>query len=112
MDLLKEEEMQEKIESLKSSAPNPVPVSALNKTNMALLEQQLTQQLKQYVRASFSIPSNSDYTVFLNWLFSRADVQSLQYEADMVHAVFESVPWFAEKVREKVTEFGGTFEKQ
>jgi GTP-binding protein HflX len=112
MDLLKEEEMQEKIESLKASAPNPVPVSALNKTNMSLLEQQLTQQLKQYVRASFSIPSNSDYTVFLNWLFSRADVQSLQYEADTVHAVFESVPWFAEKVREKVAELGGTFEKQ
>lgn len=112
IDLLKESEVQEKTESLKGLAPNPVPVSALNGTNMSLLEQQLALQLRQYVRATFSIPSKSEHTVFLNWLFSRADVQSLQYEADEVHVVFESVPWFAEKVREKVTELGGTFEKQ
>jgi GTP-binding protein HflX len=111
-DLLKQNELQEKIESLKNLAPNLVPVSAIDKTNMPLLEQQLIQQLKQYVRASFSIPSNSNYAVFLNWLFSRADVQNIQYEADKVYAVFESVPWFAEKVREKVFELGGTFEKQ
>jgi GTP-binding protein HflX len=111
IDLLKENEVQEKTESLKGLAPNPVPVSALNGTNMPSLEKQLTQQLKQYVRASFSIPSKSEHRVFLNWLFSRADVQSLRYEADEVHVVFESVPWFAEKVREKVIELGGTFEK-
>jgi GTP-binding protein HflX len=104
--------VQEKSESLKGSAPNPVPVSAQNGTNMSLLEQQLALQLRQYVQASFSIPSKSEHTVFLNWLFSRADVQSLQYEADQVHVIFESVPWFAEKVREKVAELGGTFEKQ
>lgn len=111
IDLLKESELQEKTSSLKDWAPNPVSVSALNGMNIPLLKQEMMQYLKQYIQASFSIPLKSDYTSFLNWLHSRADVQSLKYEADKVHIVFEAVPWFAEKVRERVTELGGTFEK-
>jgi len=111
IDLLKEGELQEKTSSLKDWAPNPVPVSALNGMNIPLLKQEMIHYLKQYIQASFSIPLKSDYTSFLNWLHSRADVQSLKYETDKVHIVFEAVPWFAEKVRERVTELGGTFEK-
>jgi len=111
IDLLKEGELQEKTSSLKDLAPNPVPVSALNKMNIPLLKQEMMRHLRQYVQASFSIPIKNDYTSFLTWLFSRAEVQSLKYEAETVHIVFESVPWFAQKVRERVTELGGTFEK-
>jgi len=111
IDLLKEGEMQEKTSSLKGLAPNPVPVSALKGMNIPLLKQEMMKHIKQYVQASFSIPLKSDYTSFLTWLHSRADVQSLKYEADTVHIVFESAPWFAEKVRERVTALGGTFEK-
>ena len=112
IDLLKEGELKEKTSSLKGWAPNPVPVSALNGTNISLLKDEMMRYLKQYVQASFSIPLKSDYTSFINWLHSRADVQSVKYEADTMHIVFESVPWFAEKVRERVTELGGTFEKE
>jgi len=111
IDLLSNEELQEKTSSLKGLAPNPVAVSALNGTNMPTLKQEMMHYLRQYVQASFSIPLKNNYTNFLNWLFSRAEVQSLKYEADTAHIVFESVPWFAEKVRERVTELGGTFEK-
>jgi len=111
IDLLKEGELQEKTSSLESWAPNPVPVSALNGMNIPSLKQEMMRYLRQYIQASLSIPLKSDYTSFLNWLHSRADVQSLKYEADTLHIVFESVPWFAEKVRERVTELGGTFEK-
>jgi hypothetical protein len=38
-------------------------------------------------------------------------VLSLEYEGESVHVDFESVPWFADKVRERVKELGGTFEK-
>jgi GTP-binding protein HflX len=112
IDLLQKSELQEKTASLKDLAPTPIPVSALSGANMNLLEQELSARLKQYVQAYFSIPLKSDYTLFLNWFFNRADVQTVKYEADTVKVVFESVPWFAEKVREKVTELGGTFEKR
>jgi len=38
-------------------------------------------------------------------------VHSLKYEGDGVHVDFESVPWFADKVRERVLELGGAFEQ-
>jgi GTP-binding protein HflX len=110
-DLLKEDELQQKISSLKGWAPNPVPVSALKGTNLSLLKQEVMRYLTQYVQASFLIPTKSELTPFITWLSSRAEVQSLKYEADGVHGVFESIPWFAEKVRERVIELGGTFQK-
>jgi GTP-binding protein HflX len=111
IDLLKEDELQQKISSLKGLAPNPVPVSALKGTNLSFLKKEVTSYLTQYVQASFSVPTKSELTSFITWLSSRAEVQSLKYEADGVHVVFESIPWFAEKVRERVIELGGTFQK-
>jgi hypothetical protein len=35
----------------------------------------------------------------------------MKYEDEDVHVDFESVPWFADKVRERVRELGGTFEE-
>jgi GTP-binding protein HflX len=111
IDLLKEDELQQKISNLKGLAPNPVPVSALKGTNLSFLKKEVTSYLTQYVQASFSVPTKSELTSFITWLSSRAEVQSLKYEADGVHVVFESIPWFAEKVRERVIELGGTFQK-
>ncbi len=111
IDLLKEDEMQRRIQSLKETAPNPVAVSALHGTNIQLLKDAALRFMMPYVKAAFSIPTKRDSRAFISWLFTRAEVQSLKYEADSVNAVFESVPWFAEKVREQVIELGGTFQK-
>lgn len=111
IDLLKEAELEAKASSLKDLAPNPVQVSALHKTNIALLKREMTRYLQRSIQASISVPLKGEFQSLLSWLFSRADVQDLKYEGDCVLVVFESVPWFAEKVRERVTELGGTFEK-
>jgi len=109
IDLLSESDLQLRTEALKDVAPNAVPVSALRRVNVELLKQEVTRFLRQCVRASFSIPLKKDSMSFVSWLFSRADVQSLKHEADCVHVVFESVPWFAESVRKRVEALGGTF---
>jgi len=111
IDLLKEGELPQKLSSLKGLAPDPVLVSALYKTNMALLEKKITFYLKDYVKASFVVPLKSQHAPFISWLFNHADVHGVKYEQDSVRGVFESVPWFADKVRERVLELGGTFEK-
>jgi len=110
IDMLSHSDLQLRTEALKSLAPNPLPVSALRKTNIQPLRQEMMRFLRQYVRASFSIPLKKDSMPFVSWLFKRADVQSLKYEADGVHVVFESVPWFAESVRKRVEDLGGTFD--
>jgi len=109
IDLLSDSDLQLRTESLKNLAPNPLPVSALHRINIQTLKQEMARLLRQYVRASFFIPLKKDSMSFVSWLFSHADVQSLKYEADGVHVVFESAPWFAENVRKRVESLGGTF---
>ncbi len=110
-DLVQEEEIRLKLSNLKGLALNPVPVSALRGTNIPLLQREMMHHLGDYVKASFIIPLGSQHSSFMSWLYGRADVRSLRYRGDSVHVAFESVPWFADKVRERVLALGGTFEK-
>lgn len=109
IDLLSDSDLQLRTEALKSLAPNPLPVSALRKQNIQPLKQKMVRFLRQYVTASFSIPLKKDSMSLVSWVFSRAVVQSLKFEPSGIHIVFESVPWFAEKVKKRVEELGGTF---
>lgn len=109
IDLLSEEEVQRQVEVLMGIAPNSVPVSALFRMNIGLLKQEMMRHLKDYVSVSFSLPITDESLSFLSWLFSRADIRDIKYEGDRVRVVFESVPWFAEKVGGRVKEFGGVF---
>ncbi len=110
-DLLTPSELEQKTENLKQLAPNPVPVSALLKTNISSLEQAIIRYLEPLLEASFSIPLQSQNNSFISWLFSRAEVKSQEYQGDKVHVVFEAPPWFADKVRERVIQLGGTFQE-
>ncbi len=109
IDLLSDSEMQRKADALSEIAPNPVPVSALHRMNMDSLKREITAHVKEYVRASFSVQTTSESLSFLSWLFSRADVRDLKYEGENMNVVFESVPWFADKVRGRVEQLGGIF---
>jgi GTP-binding protein HflX len=111
IDLLPETERHQKLESLKEKAPNPVPISALFKTNLDLLKQEILKTLKSYVRASITIPVTSETMSFISWLFKRADVQTIRYTDNSAHLIFEAIPLFAEKVRNSVEEFNGKFDK-
>jgi GTP-binding protein HflX len=111
IDLLPEIEIQQKFENLKEKAPNPMPVSALYRTNLDPLKQETLKMLKNYIRASFNIPLTNETMSFISWLFKRADVQTIKYADNSAYLVFEAIPWFAEKVKSRVEEFNGTFEK-
>jgi len=109
IDMLEESGMQREVEVLKDTAPNSVPVSALYKTNMALLKEAMVRHLEEYVQASFTLPLTDESMSFLSWLFSHANIRDVRYEGDSVSVIFESIPWFADKVRGRVEQFGGRF---
>lgn len=111
IDLLTEAETQKKLESLKEKAPNPVPISALYGTNLDTLKQEILKMLKNYVRASLTIPVTNETMQFISWLFKSADVQTIKYTENSAHLTFEAIPWFAEKVKDRVKQFNGKFEK-
>jgi hypothetical protein len=48
---------------------------------------------------------------FISWIFKTADVHTIKYVGDSANIVFEASPAFAEKVRKRVEEFNGKFEK-
>jgi GTP-binding protein HflX len=109
IDLVSDTVKQREVEALSETAPNPVPVSALYKMNMESLKREIKAHLKEYVRASFSLPTTNESMSFLSWLFSHAEVRDLKYMDEGVSVVFESIPWFADKVRGRVEQLGGTF---
>jgi GTP-binding protein HflX len=112
IDLISEAEMQKKLENMKEKATNLVPISALYKTNLEEVKQEILGILKNYVRASFTIPLTKETMPFMAWLFKNADVQTADYAESSVHVVFEANPSFAEKVRSRVEqEFNGKVEK-
>jgi len=111
IDLMPETEIHQKLKSLKEKVPNPAFISALCRTNIDILKQEILKSLKNYVRASFTIPLTSETMSFISWLFKRADLQTIKYTNNSAHVVFEAIPWFAEKVKNRVEEFNGKFDK-
>jgi GTP-binding protein HflX len=109
IDKLSKGELQTKLETLKDLAPHPVPISALHHTNLSELKHAFFGYLEEYVQASLWIPWKTESMPFVSWLHTRAEVHGLKYEGDGVSLTFESVPWFADKVRRKVKQLGGTF---
>jgi len=109
IDLLKDYEIQRKAEVLKDVAPNPVFISALYGNDTNLLKQQMMSHLESYVQGSFSLPITDESMSFVSWLFSRADIRDVKYEGDSMNVTFESIPRFAERVRGRVEQLGGTF---
>jgi GTP-binding protein HflX len=111
IDLQSETETLHKLELLKKEALNTVCISALYETNIDLLKQQIMKLLINYVRASLTIPLKNETMPFISSLFKSADVQSIKYEDNYAYVVFEAIPWFAEKVKSRVEEYDGKFEK-
>ena len=109
IDLLSENEINEKLAALRAKVKNPILVSALYRTNLELLKQEILKNLEDYVQASFSVPLTNQTMPFMSWVHERADVQTVKFMSDHVQVVFEANPLFAEKVRKRVEELDGKF---
>jgi GTP-binding protein HflX len=109
IDLIEKDELKRKIGYLKGLAANPVPVSALNKTNIASLKQEITRYLEVFVEASFSVKINDESMSLVSQLYNRAHVQKIAYEGEVVNVVFKAIPWFADRVKGRIEKLGGVF---
>jgi GTP-binding protein HflX len=110
IDLLSETETQQKLKALKAEVKNPILISALHKTNLELLKQEILTNLEDYVQASFSVPLTDKTMSFMSWVHESADVKVAKFMSDSVEVTFEANPLFAEKVRKRVEELDGKFE--
>ena len=110
IDLLSETETQQKLEALKAKVKNPILISALHKTKLERLKQEILKNLEDYVQASFSVPLTDKTMSFMSWVHESADVKEAKFMSGSVEVTFEANPLFAEKVRKRVEELDGKFE--
>ena len=107
---LTEAEAKQKFEQLKDVTKNPILVSALKRTNLDQLRQEILKELEGYIHASFTIPNTNQAMPLVSWVHSEADVKKTDYTNNTVQVVFEANPEFAEKVKNRVKELNGKFE--
>ena len=112
IDLVDKDELQHKMEYITELAPNPVPISVMQKTNIELLRKEITQYLAGFVEASFSVKIGNDSMALVSELFERAHVLNIVYEGEVVKAQFKAIPWFADRVKGRVEKMGGMFKPE
>ncbi len=110
IDLLTEEERNQKFEALKDKTKNPILLSAKCRTNLDLLRKQILRILENYIQAQFSVPLNEKTMPFISWVHGKTDVHKENFTNDSVEVVFEATPELTEHVRRKVEELNGRFE--
>jgi GTP-binding protein HflX len=109
IDLLEETEVQEKLEKLKN-IKNIFTISALCKTNLEPVKNEILKILEDYVEVSLSVPLNNSFMPFLSWVHEQSDVKRTTYSQNSVSILLEATPSFAEKVRKRVEELDGKIE--
>jgi GTP-binding protein HflX len=110
IDLLNEEERNQKLEALRDKTKNPVLLSAKCQTNLEELKQKIVKTLEHYVQAQFSIPLNDKTMPFISWVHGKTDVRKENFTNDSVEVVFEASPELTDHVRRKVAELNGKFQ--
>jgi len=111
IDLISDDELKRKIDDLKDFATNPVPISALYKTNLDVLKEEMMKYFEDNVLSSFSLSMNAESMPLLSWIFNNAKVHNVKYKGETLEVSFESPPQFAEKVRSRIEKLGGVFKR-
>lgn len=111
IDLLSDKEAKEKLGILEDETSNPVPISALNGTNIETLKKEILKMLGNYVRASLTIPMTNETMSLISWLYEAADVQTVEYVENSAQIVLEASPTVVEKIKSRVEGFNGKLKK-
>jgi GTPase len=110
IDRLSEAETHQKIQILSDRVKNPVPISALQRTNLDALKHAVLRNFEALMQATFTVPLKNETMTFLSWVHNGANVKKTDYANNQVQVVFEADPSFVEGVRKRTEELGGKFE--
>ena len=110
IDLIKEEERNQKLEALKDKVKNPILLSAKCQTNLDALRKQILRILENYMQAQFSVPLTGKTMPFISWVHQKTHIQKENFTNESVEVVFEANPSLVEQVRRKVEELNGKFQ--
>ncbi len=110
IDRLNETETNQKLEKLNEKIKNPLLISALKRTNLDSLKNEILKNFEDYLQASFTVPLTDKTMQFMSWVHNVTNVETVKYTSDSVRVTFNSEPAFVERVRKRVQELQGHFE--
>jgi GTP-binding protein HflX len=110
IDLINEEEQQQKLASLKGKVKNPILLSAKRQTNLDELRRHVLRVLENYTLAQFTVPITGNVMPFLSWVHQKTDLHHEEFTNDSVQVIFEANPAVMEQIKRKVQDFNGKFQ--
>ena len=110
IDLVSEDERNQKLELLKEKTKNPILISAKCQMNLDLMKKEILKILENYVEAQLSVPLTGNSMPFISWLHQKTDVLKENYTNDSINVVFGAPLDITEQVRRKVEDLHGKFE--
>ena len=110
IDLVSEDERNQKLELLKEKTKNPILISAKCQMNLDLMKKEILKILENYVEAQLSVPLTGNSMPFISWLHQKTDVLKENYTNDSIDVVFGAPLDITEQVRRKVEDLHGKFE--
>ncbi len=110
IDLISEDERNQKLEILREKTKNPILISAKCMLNLDLLKKEILKILENYVEAQLSVPLTGKSMPFISWLHGKTDVLKENYTNDSIDVVFGAPLDITEQVRRKVEDLHGKFE--
>lgn len=102
-DLLSDREMEERVETLRYLAPNPVVVSAKEDENLGELIARIKHELPDWERTSVELPMSDDGMSTVSWLYDNAEVLEVEY-GESIHVDFKARDEIIAKARHESLE--------
>jgi len=104
VDLLSEEERDEKRAALSGIAPNPIAVSGRTGENVDTLRRRVEAELPDWRHERLLVPMGEETMSLVSWIHDHAHVQTESYESDHVLLEFDARPAVVEQARAKAAD--------
>jgi GTP-binding protein HflX len=104
IDIVDDEELEEKREALSALAPNPIPVSGMDGINVDRLRDRIDSELPDWEHETLVMPMTDDTMSVVSWLHDHARVQDVTYGDGDVVIDFEARPDVVEQSRAKAAD--------
>ena len=107
VDLLKKDEIQEKLHSISNDVSNPILISALKEINLDELKKSVATYLGNYLKTAFLLPLNDSTLSFISRLYTQVGSLETYYTGKEIKVVVTASPLFMDKINGQIKKLEG-----
>ncbi len=107
IDLLKKDEIQEKLHSISNDVSNPILISALKEINLDELKKSVATHLGNYLKIAFLMPLNDSTLSFISRLYTQVGSLETYYTGKEIKVVVTASPLFMDKINGQIKKLEG-----